>query len=241
MTPALSGWKETSMHVADQAVANMQVGRTMLQGYSWREAVQATGLQVSRATAYRQRQRLLAGGEAVWHDRRQGHATKVRGAVRTWLEAYYQHHPRASGKAVQALLEEQYGVRVSVTHLNRLRAALLGATRAGEKSARDLAGWGRWSPVVGRRSGIEPASNAGGDASHPGGRVRAAPTGAGHPQNQTAVSADSALSGGCRSAPSVGPSRVCPGRTIAPHYPVPGVWVSHHRALSLAGRSGGWG
>ena len=61
-----------------------------------------------------------------------GNASKVRGAVRTWLEAYYQHHPRASGKAVQALLEEQSGVRVSVTHLNRLRAVLLGATRTGE-------------------------------------------------------------------------------------------------------------
>jgi transposase len=125
-------WKEISMQAAEQAVENMPVGHAILQGYSWREAVQAAGRQVSRATAYRQRQRLLAGGEAAWHDRRQGHASKVRGAVRTWLEAYYQHHPRASGKPVQALMEEQFGVRVSVIHLNRLRAALLGATRTGK-------------------------------------------------------------------------------------------------------------
>jgi transposase len=92
----------------------MQVGRAMLQGDSWHEAAQAVGLQMNRATAYRLRQRMLAGGEEAVHDRRRGHATKVRGAVRTWLEAYYQHQPRASGKAVQALLEEQSGVRVGV-------------------------------------------------------------------------------------------------------------------------------
>ena len=102
---------------------------------------------------------MLTGGEAAWHDRRQGHAVNVCGAVRTWLERYYQHHPHASGKAVQALLEERWGVRVSVTHLNRVRAALTRATRRGEKSARCVGGWGWWSPPVGRRSGIEPASN----------------------------------------------------------------------------------
>src|SRR5690242_12426310 len=86
-------WKESSMQAPDPFVAKREVGRAMLQGCSWREAVKAAGVQMSRATAYRQRQRLLAGGEAAWHDRRQGHATKVRGAVRTWLEGYYQHHP----------------------------------------------------------------------------------------------------------------------------------------------------
>ena len=75
---------------------------------------------------------MLEGGAEAVHDRRQGHAVKVCGAVRTWLEGYYQQHPRAPGKAVQALLEERYGVRVSVTHLNRIRAALLGATRRGK-------------------------------------------------------------------------------------------------------------
>ncbi len=48
------------------------------------------------------------------------------------LEGYYQHHPHASGKVVQALLEERCGVRVSVTYLNRAQAALTRATRRGE-------------------------------------------------------------------------------------------------------------
>lgn len=147
------------MQETADAVAKTQVGRAMLQGCSWRDAVQAAGVQLSRATVYRLRQRMLADGEAAWHDRRQGHAIKVRGAVRIWLETYYQQHPRAPGKAVQALLEAHFDVRISVTHLNRVRAALTGATRQGEKSAGDMAGWGRWSPVVGRRRGIKPAIN----------------------------------------------------------------------------------
>jgi hypothetical protein len=63
MTHAPFGWKETSMQAADQAVAKMQAGRAMLQGRSWREAMQAAGLQMSRATAYRWRPRMLARGE----------------------------------------------------------------------------------------------------------------------------------------------------------------------------------
>jgi transposase len=133
------------MQASDYSVAKAQVGYALLEGCSWREAVQVAGVQMNRATAYRLRQRMLAGGEEAVHDRRQGHASKVRRAVRTWLEGYYQHHPRAPGKAVQALLEEQYGVWVSVTHLNRLRAALSGATRVGEKSA---GGSGRMEPEV---------------------------------------------------------------------------------------------
>jgi transposase len=113
-------------------VAKIQVGRAMLQGCSWREAVQAAGVQMSRATAYRLRQRMLAHGEDALGERRQGHPTKVRGAVRIWLVGYYQQHPHAPGKAVQALLEGQCGMRVSVTHLNRVRAALTGATHRGK-------------------------------------------------------------------------------------------------------------
>jgi transposase len=120
------------MQATDHAVAKMQVGRAMLQGCSWQEAVQAAGVQMSRATAYRVRQRMLAHGEDALGERRQGHPTKVCGAVRTWLEGYYQQHPHAPGKAVQALLEGQCGRRVSVTHLDRVRAALTGATHRGK-------------------------------------------------------------------------------------------------------------
>jgi hypothetical protein len=174
-------------------VAKREVGRALLQGCSWRDAVQAAGVQVSRATAYRLRQRMLAGEEAAWHDRRQGHVVNVRGAVRPWLEAYYQHHPHAPGKAVQVLLEEQGGVRGRVTPLNRTRAALLGATRRGEKSARDLAGWSWRSPVVGGSPANAPAPDAGVSPADTGRASACSPTGTGDPSNAAAVPADVAL------------------------------------------------
>ena len=78
-------------------VAKIQVGRAMLEGHSWQEAMQAAGLQMSRATAYRLQQRMLLRGEDDIGERRQGQPTKVCGAVRAWLEEYYQQHPRAPG------------------------------------------------------------------------------------------------------------------------------------------------
>lgn|SRR5579871_1506087 len=226
--------QETAHHVA-----KIQVGRAMLEGHGWREAVQAAGVQMSRATAYRLRQRMLSRGEDGIGERRQGQPTKVCGAIRAWLEAYYQQHPHATGKTVQALLEEQSGVRVSVTHLNRLRAALLGATRAGEKSARDLAGWGGWSPVAGSNSGDRFALDAGsGPADESRGRHASAAR-ADHPQDAAAVAADVALSWGRWPAPPMGPARVCSGGVGAPHHATPGLWLSHRGALSLAGGTGG--
>ena len=124
------------MQAADHAVAKMQVGRALLEGCSWREAVQAAGAQMSRTTAYRLRQRMLAHGEDGTGERRQGHPSKVCGAVRTWLEAYYQQEPRAPGKTVQTLLEARCGMRVNVTHEG---VALL--SRAGPPRCEQARAW----------------------------------------------------------------------------------------------------
>ncbi len=227
------------MQTPDHSVAKTQVGRAMLEGCSWREAVRAAGRQMSRATAYRLRQRMLAHGEGALGERRQGHASKVRGAIRTWLDGYYQQHPRAPGRAVQALLEARCGVRVSVTHLNRVRAVLTRATCRGEKSARDLAGWVRWSPVVGRSPGDASPPGAGDGLANEGGSVHTSSTGASHRPHTTVLPADPTVSGGCWFAPPVGFTRLCPGGVGAAHHPAPGIWVLHRRAVSLAGGAGG--
>src|ERR1051326_5344256 len=65
-------WKETLMQASDHSVAKAQMERAMLQGCSWREAVQGAGVQMSRTTAYRLRQRMRAGGEEAVQDRGQG-------------------------------------------------------------------------------------------------------------------------------------------------------------------------
>ncbi len=224
---------------ASTSVAKVQLVQAMLQGHSWQEARHVAGIQVSRATAYRLRQRVLSHGEDAVRDGRAGHPFKVCGAVRAWLEAYYQQHPRAPGSVVQALLEEQCSVRVSVTHLNRMRAALTGATRTGGKSVRCVAGRNGWAPQAFRSARDKPAPDLGGCPANAGGASDSSPTGTGHRPHAATLPADPALSGGRRAAPPVGLARVCPTGVGAPHQPAPGLWISNDRAVSLGGRTGG--
>lgn len=56
-------------------------------------------------------------------DGRQGHPSKLREPVRTHLEEYCRAYPEQSVRQVQAALREQVGVRVSISHINRVRVA----------------------------------------------------------------------------------------------------------------------
>src|SRR5215469_10477472 len=110
----------------------------MLRGQSWQEAAQEAGLQISQATAYRLLSRFRTEGAASLEDRRHGHCFKLREPVRQWLEAYCRASPACTSRTAQTALDECFGIRVSITHLNRVRAAL-GVSRhpqgVGEKSA----------------------------------------------------------------------------------------------------------
>ena len=137
------------MEAAAYQAAKTQVVEQMLQGQPWHEAVAAAGLRISRSTAYHLLKRMRTEGEAALIDGRHGHPTKLRTSVRQWLEGYWQDRPGATCQEAQAVLEGQFGVRVSQSHLSRIRIAL-GVTRhsqgAGEKggvliaSRADLAG-----------------------------------------------------------------------------------------------------
>jgi tetratricopeptide (TPR) repeat protein/transcriptional regulator with XRE-family HTH domain len=52
---------------------------------------------------------------------RHGHPRTIRGPIRQWLEDYYQKYPSAKGISTQKLIFEQFGVNVSIRHLNRFR------------------------------------------------------------------------------------------------------------------------
>ena len=130
----------------------------MLRGQSWQEAAAQAGLQTSQATAYRLLSRFRTEGAGALEDRRHGHVSKVRAPIQQWLEAYCRASPACTSRMVQAALFERFGIRVSIPHLNRIRAAL-GVSRCpqglGKKSARfpswvHLAGRSGQSPVAGR-------------------------------------------------------------------------------------------
>ena len=126
------------MAAAQCHAAKVQLIAGMLRGQPWREAAKAASLQISQATAYRLRSRFLKEGEAALQDGRHGHASKLREPIRKWLEAYCRASPACTSRTVQTTLVERFGVWISITHLNRVRAAL-GVSRhpqgAGEKSA----------------------------------------------------------------------------------------------------------
>jgi transposase len=112
------------MEAAAYRAAKMQVVEHMLQGHPWHEAVAAAGLQISRSTAYQLLKRVRTEGEATLTDGRHGHPTKLRPPVRQWLEGYWQDRPGATCPEAQAALEARFGVRVSQSHLSRVRTAL---------------------------------------------------------------------------------------------------------------------
>jgi transposase len=120
----------------DRATAVAQLVEGMRRGQPWHEAVRASGYRVGRSAAYRLLQRRRLEGEAVLRDGRQGHPSKLREPVRAWLEEYCRAHREQTARQVQAAVIEHLGVRVSISHLNRLRAAW-GLSRRRRRVAED--------------------------------------------------------------------------------------------------------
>jgi len=135
LTPAMD--HEAQRVAKAQLVAQMQAGR------SWHEAATSAGVQTSRASAYRLLRRVRLEGAVALDDHRHGHPTKVRQPVRNWLAAFCRAAPASPARTVQTALLERFGLQVSVSQINRLRAAL-GVSRqvsgVGKKSAERAAG-----------------------------------------------------------------------------------------------------
>ena len=120
------------MDSAQRQAAKARLVEGMLQGQPWAEAARAAGVETSRSCAYRLTRRVCAHGDRALADGRHGHVAKMRPIVRQWLADYCRGAPETPSRGVQAALQEHFGLRVSITHLNRVRAALgLGSRRGG--------------------------------------------------------------------------------------------------------------
>jgi transposase len=104
--------------------AKVHLVMLMQMGYPWHKAAVTAGLHMSRSTAYRLLQAVQTRGEAAFQEGRQGHPAKLREAVLQWLVATCCTHPQMPSREVQAALQEQFGIHVSIGHLNRVRAQL---------------------------------------------------------------------------------------------------------------------
>ncbi len=62
-------------------------------------------------------------GEVGLHDGRHGHIAKMHQPIREWLQARCREEPSLPSSSLQKELHVHFGVLVSITHLNRIRAA----------------------------------------------------------------------------------------------------------------------
>jgi transposase len=76
-----------------------------------------------RTTAYRLLKRVEREGEQALAERRHGHPTKLSGEVLTFLLDYCQSHAFATSREIQRCVSERFDLSVSISQLNRVRAA----------------------------------------------------------------------------------------------------------------------
>jgi len=127
------------MEPEQRRAAKQQMLELMQAGVSWQEAARTTGIQTSRATAYRWKQEVRTRGEAALQDGRHGHPAKVLPAMLRWLESRCETTSLVASSHLQKELQEQLGVRISISHLNAVRAThgwSNAASQVGKKSGR---------------------------------------------------------------------------------------------------------
>jgi transposase len=95
----------------------------MQAGHPWQEAARRSGVVTSRSTAYRWFAAYRTQGAAGLVDGRHGHISKVREEVLLDLVQTCSQTPHITSHLLQQSLEKRFGRRISITHLNRLRAA----------------------------------------------------------------------------------------------------------------------
>ena len=109
-----------------QREARLQLLEYMFAGHSWQAAVTQSQLNVSRSTAYRLRQLARDEDKAklAFLDDRHGHPYKLTEPVQAWLSEFCTSHPQIASNRVQSELQSRFGVAVSVSQINRVRAKL---------------------------------------------------------------------------------------------------------------------
>jgi transposase len=110
---------------SDRAARLQLIGR-MLAGQSWQTAVAESQLHIGRATAYRLVQYARDEDKApqVFLDDRHGHPYKVTKLVEAWIKEVCTDNVQMPSSRVQNELESYFGIAVSVSQINRVRAKL---------------------------------------------------------------------------------------------------------------------
>ena len=104
--------------------ARLQLSESMCAGQSWRAAAAHSQLQISRSTASRLHQQARDEDKAasVFLDERHGHPYTLTAPVQAWLVEVCTRDPQIPSSRIQAELKSSFGIQVSVSHLNSVRA-----------------------------------------------------------------------------------------------------------------------
>ena len=114
---------QTSVISTPRQEARREIVRQIEQGVSAKLAKVHSTVPMHRTTIYRLLKQVQREGEGAFNDGRHGHPVKLRGDVLTFVKDYCQSHPAASSSTVQCLLSERFGLSISISQLNRVRAA----------------------------------------------------------------------------------------------------------------------
>lgn len=103
--------------------ARQEIVRQVELGAAASEARRRCPVPMHRTTVYRLLKRVEREGEHAFVEKRHGHPVKLRGEVLTFVLDYCQNHTSAASREVQRLVAERFGITVSISQLNRVRAA----------------------------------------------------------------------------------------------------------------------
>ena len=104
----------------------LQLIEAMFAGHSWQSAVAQSQLNISRSTAYRLLQCARDEDKAplVFLDDRHGHPYKLTEPMQIWINELCSDDLQIPSSRVQGELQSRFGVAVSVSQINRVRAKL---------------------------------------------------------------------------------------------------------------------
>ena len=93
-------------------------------GLPWQQATSEAGMTTCRATAYNLLRLVRCHGEEALEDGRHGHPYKLTAPVQEWLLEYCRGAPGTPSRVVRTEIEQRFGVVVSTSQINRVRAVL---------------------------------------------------------------------------------------------------------------------
>jgi len=111
------------MEQQEKQAAKKVLVELMQEGCNWKKASEEAGIEVTRTTAYSWWKKYREQGERGLQDGRHGHIAKMREPILRWLETMCGYEPSISSEKIHKMLQEQFGLVISITHLNRTRAA----------------------------------------------------------------------------------------------------------------------